>query len=584
MSTKGSMESREPDNVTTSRTTRVTKDGKTLNYHLKVIQQPERARACGAGAKSSADRRPVDPPPIVELRIFDGAAPDTDITFSMNANYFLFATLEQARVIAHGRVPESKQQLTVLTGTPVAGMVYLDRPIPAGYFIFPDLSVRHEGKYRLSFSLYEELKDVGDDDGTGAASSGDAHVTHRLEVKSEPFNVFSAKKFPGLTESTSLSRVVAEQGCRVRIRRDVRMRRRDTKASGKDWGDYEDETAEARAHASVEPDSSTHHIAPEAHGRPRSSSNASLHSLPLPLSRRESQELGQAYSQPFGNGPNTPQHAYASTSAYGPSPTQSYQPPPFMSQPSMQPPPLQYGAHHAYAPLPPPTTSQVPSPSVPTYSHGYPSYAPHSQAPPPSEYGYRGSIDSLPSASIDSRRHSSQFSIAPPPPAYPISRPSYPIPAPIGQPHHAQSLSHGSQEGFMSRIPPPQPMEVQTRASGATTPLSAPHSLDKLSVLPFPPPPSHFNSNDPLEADNFDGPFSAAPLSATEGRKRLRMSYDQVGAQKSGTRADELFPTGSHSTHDESDYRLRQDGGPNLRTMSYNRANGTSTTRTLETM
>src|ERR1700753_4462658 len=130
------------------------------------------------------------------------------------ANFFLFATLDNARQISHGRVPQQTQSLPVLTGTPVAGMVYLDRPSPAGYFIFPDLSVRHEGKYRLSFSLYEELKEdrVEDENGNLVKPDGqiEAHVTHRLEVMSQPFVVYSAKKFPGLTESTTLSRTVAE--------------------------------------------------------------------------------------------------------------------------------------------------------------------------------------------------------------------------------------------------------------------------------------------------------------------------------------------------------------------------------------
>lgn len=31
--------------------TRITAEGRKLNYALKVIQQPERARACGSGAK-----------------------------------------------------------------------------------------------------------------------------------------------------------------------------------------------------------------------------------------------------------------------------------------------------------------------------------------------------------------------------------------------------------------------------------------------------------------------------------------------------------------------------------------------------
>lgn len=198
----------------------------------------------------------MDPPPVVQLRILEGEAKN-DITFSYNANFFLYTTLEHARPIAQGRVPSTAQaSFPVLTGTPVAGIAYLDRPDLAGYFVFPDLSVRHEGKYRLSFNLYEEVKDPKDADAEPAGTSSEiaevkhapmapqAHVHYRLEVKSMPFNVYSAKKFPGLAESTNISRIVAEQGCRVRIRRDVRMRRRDIKSS-KGGDDWEDEPAPA---------------------------------------------------------------------------------------------------------------------------------------------------------------------------------------------------------------------------------------------------------------------------------------------------------------------------------------------------
>lgn len=208
---------------------------------------------------ASADRRPVDPPPVVELRIFEGQtwpeAQQKDITFLYNANFFLYATLEHARVIAHGRVQTpAANQPPVLTGMPVSGMAYLDRPVEAGYFLFPDLSVRHEGRYRLTFNLYEETKEDKDKDpdtpdpkitnpGLSVATGGS--FDFRMEVKSCDFVVFSAKKFPGLSESTQLSRVVAEQGCRVRIRRDVRMRRRDRKAGG-DYENGEDDYARRR--------------------------------------------------------------------------------------------------------------------------------------------------------------------------------------------------------------------------------------------------------------------------------------------------------------------------------------------------
>lgn len=275
MATKSSI--LHPPNETKHTISRITREGKKISYTLNVIQQPERARACGAGARSSADRRPVDPPPVVELRIFESDANDlhkTDITFGYNANFFLFATLEWARPMAHGRI-QGQPSCPVLTGVPVAGIAYLDRPSQAGYFIFPDLSVRHEGLYRLNFNLYEEMKDVKDMDRNAAIPiqenlvpapskprTPDHFLHFRLEVKSAPFTVFSAKKFPGLSESTNLSRVVAEQGCRVRIRRDVRMRRREPKVN-KDYG-YD-----------------SRHMTPDVYPgtpieRPRSVSNASI--------------------------------------------------------------------------------------------------------------------------------------------------------------------------------------------------------------------------------------------------------------------------------------------------------------------
>ena len=219
------------------------------------------------------------------------------MTFSHNANFFLFTTLEPARKIAHGRVPQPQAMAPVLTGAPVAGMVYLDRPNPAGYFIFPDLSVRHEGQYRLSFSLYEDVKEDKDADNKPPCSpkrlgsntmAPRAHVHFRLEVKSVPFFVFSAKKFPGLSESTMLSRQVAEQGCRVRIRRDIRVRRRDTKVTE----GYLNSGEEAH-YAPSERFSTPQHI-PD---RPRSISNGSIDAqTPYSLQRRPSMEMAGYYA------------------------------------------------------------------------------------------------------------------------------------------------------------------------------------------------------------------------------------------------------------------------------------------------
>ncbi|PMD38885.1 hypothetical protein L207DRAFT_584285 [Hyaloscypha variabilis F] len=363
-----------PPPPSTASVSRVTKKGRKLTYCLTVIQQPERARACGSGAKSSADRRPVDPPPVVELRIFQGEGKEQeDITFSYNANFFLFATLEVARVIApHRGLPQPPSpQVPVLTGMPVSGMAYLDRPTEAGYFIFPDLSVRHEGKYRLSFNLYEETKEDGDKDGeagsmsdskpkiSAAASAPDSSFDWRLEVKSAQFTVFSAKKFPGLAESTTLSRTVAEQGCRVRIRRDVRMRRRE----GKSGGDYDDVAEDEYARPGRAAEQSHDPFRERSHsGSPDGRGQYPDHQ------RRQSAEYQQPYPQ------------------YTPSPLQGHAPPPpgghlgFLGGRDSGPLPFGAPPQPHFAPPPPPPPPQAAQ-----------NYQPAQNAyPPPSSAQFRG--------------------------------------------------------------------------------------------------------------------------------------------------------------------------------------------------
>jgi hypothetical protein len=339
-------------NETVATAARVTRGGRRLTYKLEVIQQPERARACGSGAKceifvrlsstrltatASADRRPVDPPPIVRLRIFEGQNAENDITVGYPGYFFLYATLEYARHLATGR-NQQPPAIPVLTGSPVVGMSYLDRPEPAGYFVFPDLSIRHEGKYRLTFSLYEDVKDPADQDTETDGKPTGPHICHRLEVKTMPFSVFSAKKFPGLAESTSLSKIFAEQGCRVRIRRDVRMRRRNTEGKpGRDF-DRDDDYDRGRMSATPDPYAGQPVATPQAHfdhdqSRPVSHSGPSY---AQPHMRRSSQEqLAQHYhSQPPSpqtaqnnqwHAPGTPQQPYVARPG-------SFQPPAYPQQ------------------------------------------------------------------------------------------------------------------------------------------------------------------------------------------------------------------------------------------------------------
>jgi len=307
------------------------------------------------GTIACADRRPVDPPPVVELRVFEGENTKTDITLSYNANFFLFATLEVARPIANGRMHPSPA-IPVLTGCPVAGANYLDRPSPAAYFLFPDLSVRHEGWYRLSFNLYEATKDSEDFDVDRPARIADLEVitplpppktqesmAWRLEVKSTPFQVYSAKKFPGLSESTEMSRIVADQGCRVRIRRDIRMRKRNTGKDG--YEAYEDGMRSADRYAT--PDSAYPPQTPTE--RHRSASRCSMDGSQFGADSHHRGSIQDSAYPSHGFHSTTPSVSHSGSSFHIP-------PPPLSNAPTGMPAP-QYPSYSQVAPLQPPVSA-----------------------------------------------------------------------------------------------------------------------------------------------------------------------------------------------------------------------------------
>ncbi|KAF2755605.1 hypothetical protein EJ05DRAFT_488347 [Pseudovirgaria hyperparasitica] len=549
-----------------SQSSRFTREGRKITYRLKVIQEPERARACGSGAKSSADRRPVDPPPIVQLVVYEGEGADQqEITFPYSANFFLFATLENARTIAQGRLP-APASFPVLTGTPVAGMAYLDRPDPAGYFIFPDLSVRHEGRYRLSFALYEELKDQKDMDVDQSqaiqvqAAGIDAHVTHRLEVKSKPFTVFSAKKFPGLAESTALSREIAEQGCRVRIRRDVRMRRREEKGGdGKDYDEFDADRSRRSITAEVSRPGTAH-------------SHDSYHAI----QRRPSmQEIAQGCQPPFSQamGPppaqptqyqGVPQYSNAPPQHYAPQYASQHQPPQSMMQPPST----------SYSPVPPQTYQPQPPPPPPQPQ----------QLIMPQQYGYNQN-QSYPQHGYEQHPHSRRESMEYPTPTSDYSRPSfhqqphtptYPAQSPM-MPSYNHNESVHRQPHLM---PPLQPAVPSTSAPGPHLNgyALAPLKTDKVDMSS---PPYQMN-----------GSFSSSPHDMQYGHAgKYTPQTPHAGAKRTYSdtfdtkHLNQPLRQGARPTLASEDYRAAYDDNsddadaPEARAMSYRRADGTSRSR-----
>ncbi|KAJ9617208.1 hypothetical protein H2200_000929 [Cladophialophora chaetospira] len=344
----------QPPHETKNEFSRITLDQRRLTYTLEVVQQPEKARACGSGNKSSNDRRPVDPPPVVELRIYCNGV---ETTMTYDATFMLYASLELARPIAHGR-QHTPTTIPVLAGVTVASAAYLEKPRRAAYFIFPDLSVRHEGLYRIRFSLFEGVKHHQDADigkpfdlthrETDNLSAPVRHegVFNRMDVLSTPFQVFSAKKFPGLDQSTDLSVLVADQGCRVRIRRDVRQRKRRAK-SGAEGDDAQ---------------SSTHGTPQAAYRTLDHSRSASRNSVGSQYDRRES--FDSYYGRPTYPSRQMSASSLPMASPVLPTPTSSMPPPP---------PYLHHTLHRDNVPRPalPATASQfgqppmsLPSPST----------------------------------------------------------------------------------------------------------------------------------------------------------------------------------------------------------------------------
>ncbi|KAI9332832.1 velvet factor-domain-containing protein [Obelidium mucronatum] len=75
------------------------------------------------------------------------------------------------------------------------------------FFVFHDLAVRTTGSYRLKFEMYD----------TKSSKKGEG-MTPIAEVVSDAFQVYRPADFPGLSETTELSRCFARQGIQIRMK------------------------------------------------------------------------------------------------------------------------------------------------------------------------------------------------------------------------------------------------------------------------------------------------------------------------------------------------------------------------------
>ncbi|PGH08497.1 hypothetical protein AJ79_05986 [Helicocarpus griseus UAMH5409] len=183
-------------------------DAISSDFRLTVRQNPERARVAGGKEK---ERKPVDPPPVVQLKIDESKDPAQN--YLQSPFYFMCCTLYNATEDK----PATAAQSTALAGTLVSSLHRLKDTDnnDGGFFVFGDLSVKVEGDYRLKFNLFE-MRDVKRCGGVRD------EVVYLKSILSKPFTVSPPKNFPGMAESTMLSRSFAEQGVKLRIRKEAR--------------------------------------------------------------------------------------------------------------------------------------------------------------------------------------------------------------------------------------------------------------------------------------------------------------------------------------------------------------------------
>ncbi|CAO3696523.1 unnamed protein product [Rhizopus stolonifer] len=207
---------------------------KPSKYALNIRQQPIQARI---STNNERDRRPIDPPPVVQISLTDPSSPQETNLLHQSSYFFMCSNL------CH---PTNDEEIYTPTHNALSGQTVssifklndIDNQINA-FFIFGDLSVKVEGKYRLKLTLFQIT-----DSGSVCLSS----------LFTMPFTVYSTKSFPGALDSTFLSKSFSDQGARIKIRKDNRaqaianLRKRKTS----DYTERRNSVTSHDTHSSVE--------------------------------------------------------------------------------------------------------------------------------------------------------------------------------------------------------------------------------------------------------------------------------------------------------------------------------------------
>ncbi|KAI5802225.1 velvet factor-domain-containing protein [Pyronema domesticum] len=435
------------------------------DYELHIRQGPERARVAGVKEK---DRKPVDPPPIIQLKIRDDSDPAQN--YLQSPYYFMCTNLYSATHDQPSLIPPHQ----ALAGTLVSSLHRLKDidNSDGGFFVFGDLSVKIEGEFRLKFSLFEMLKN---------------EVIHIKSITSEPFTVYAAKNFPGMSESTFLSRSFGDQGVRLRIRKEPRtLLRKRPQPRPEEY---------PRPYMQLAPDPRMPQYPPQSGGYLPHPSHDYGPQYPENGKRQRTDSIVSPRNSIDARAPE--HHQYIPRAGYEqhppPPPPQQYQ----QYQPSSQP-PYQYGHYQSAPPPPQPSYSahpghSAPPPPPPAHSSipDYGQYRPPQNTQPPHHHSAAPSPYSPRPQQYPQQR-------SPLPPTQPPQPPSqYNRYAP--PPPQTHQLPHGSNHPGppVPRLNSPihsnpargPPLPVSLRPPHAPSPLGVSGPPGSSSISGMPPPP-----------------------------------------------------------------------------------------------
>ncbi|KDN42006.1 hypothetical protein RSAG8_07051, partial [Rhizoctonia solani AG-8 WAC10335] len=216
--------------------------GRTIRSELEEYQKPDLGRKF-----AKRDRRPVDPPPVVRLRMFelrDEGTPDqreqeisaeSVETTGLVAHVDLFAvnpppemSFEDTEAYLQPAADTGESQSPSRTSISPQGRRISDDPVDVNAVLTSDVfgsSFVHSFVYRYRcFNLFSRV-----------AGSDDVPIT--AELFSGVFVIYSTKEFPGLQASTTLTKHLGRWGVRVNLRENSRGKRN---KRGDEDGDEDD--------------------------------------------------------------------------------------------------------------------------------------------------------------------------------------------------------------------------------------------------------------------------------------------------------------------------------------------------------